>query len=73
MLNDTNPFDSAHEAQMAHFKISGTIDSFAHILDLQIFFGFKHEKHTLPLFNFTQRSKGLSAKTPSTYLFRAYG
>ena len=53
MLNCANPFDATYEAQTAHFKISGTLVTLVHLLDLQTFFGFKHEKHILPLSIFT--------------------
>ena len=39
MLNRANPFDTAHEAQTAHFKTSGTLATLVHLylLDLQIY------------------------------------
>ena len=70
MLNGANPFDIVQEAQMAHFKISGIVDSFTHLLDLQTVLGFKYEKHILPLFIFTQRSSGLSEKN-TTHVLQA--
>ena len=41
MLNGAKPFDPVHEAQTAHFKISETLATLLHLLDLQILLGFK--------------------------------
>ena len=60
MLNGDNPFDTAHEAQTAHFKISGTLATLLHFLTLQTLLGFKQEKtHPafLNLFPVIQRAK----------------
>ena len=62
MLNGAIHFDTAHEAQTAHFKTSGTLATLVHLLDLQIFLGFKQEKHILPYSIFSHRSRGLRAK-----------
>ena len=43
MLNGANPFDSAHEAQMAHFKTSGIPGTLLHFLVLKTLLGFKQE------------------------------
>ena len=40
MLNEAKPFYTAHEAQTAHLKISGTLTTLFHLLDLQLLLGF---------------------------------
>ena len=62
MLKGANPFDTAHEVQTAHFKTSGTLAILVHLLDLQIFLGFKQEKPILHFSIFSHQSRGLRAK-----------
>ena len=68
MLNRANPFDTAHDAQTKHFKTSGTLATFVHILDLQIFLGLKNEKHILSFSIFSHQSRGLRAKNSAQVL-----
>ena len=68
MLNGANPFDTAHEAQMAQIKISGKLATLLHILVLQKLLGFKQEKHILAVSIFSQRSRGLRLKNSAQVL-----
>ena len=43
ILNAAKPFDSAQDAQIAHFRSSGTPLTLKHFFPFHTVFGFKHE------------------------------